>query len=495
MLAAALLIVLLLVIAIAVFVQRKYCMDVPLISEKELGAYTEGSSFDISQLTFNGEKAAVDQNRATVYISQSADKLSHSALLEGTLRHADPNCSLYFVRDGALENIPAAVRSSTPLTLILSDGISYQRVSVIITTLPVVNMEGEITHKNDDNRDVLTGNITLWAGFDPLLEQYSTKSSQLQWHVRGSSSSGQAKNPWKLSLKDENGENRDLDFLGLGADDDWILNSLTIDDTKIKEKLVMDLWNVNAEATDYNFKMSTGEYVEVVINGEYLGLFLLQRRLDAKYLGLSEEDVLLKSNTYGAPSAQELYEFVTPATNTDEIYSIMQRVYEGTDCSAYNLYNMIDTNLFLQLASAVDNFGSKNMYHVLKHTENGYEHFLLPWDTDLSFGLGWNDGYYYDYKAAMNVFNFRIETEGLKKAKPEYDQYASERWSELRQSLLSEANLLSYIDIFYGQLSESGAWIRDKSIWADRYGGEDTIDALKQFICERIAVMDEYYSE
>ena len=95
----------------------------------------------------------------------------------------------------------------------------------------------------------------------------------------------------------------------------------------------------------------------------------------------------------------------------------------------------------------------------------------------------------------MNVFNFRIETEGLKKAKPEYDQYASERWSELRQSLLSEANLLSYIDIFYGQLSESGAWIRDKSIWADRYGGEDTIDALKQFICERIAVMDEYYSE
>ena len=74
----------------------------------------------------------------------------------------------------------------------------------------------------------------------------------------------------------------------MGADDDWILNSLTMDDTRIREKLFMDLWNLNVEKTDYNFKMSTGEFVEVVMNGKYYGLCLLQRRLDAKYLELEK---------------------------------------------------------------------------------------------------------------------------------------------------------------------------------------------------------------
>ena len=58
-----------------------------------------------------------------------------------------------------------------------------------------------------------------------------------------------------------------MDFLGLEADDDWILNSLVIDDTRLREKTVMDLWNNGAANEEYNYKMSTGKYVELINDG------------------------------------------------------------------------------------------------------------------------------------------------------------------------------------------------------------------------------------
>ncbi len=486
-----------LVLAVGTFLlsERQYCMDVPLIPEGKLSQYTEVSTLDISQLRFNGEKIAADLAKNTIYISQAADILSHHSSLQGRLDSENTNHSLFFVRNSVLENVSSAVQSGTPLSLVVVDGSICQLVNVVITTLPVINIDGAVTHQDEEGRAVYSGFATIWSGFDPSTEAYSTISSDLQWHVRGSSASIQPKNPWKLSFKNESGENQNVELLGLGRDDDWILNSLTMDDTRIKEKLFMDLWNIIAAGTDYNYKMSSGEYVEAVINGKYTGVFLLQRRLDAKYLELSDEDVLLKVTNYQATSAKEAYEFVTPSVNTEEIYAIMQGVFEGRDPSSYNLYNVIDVNLMLQLASARDNFSLKNMYHVLKKTDDGYAHFLVPWDTDQSFGVVWKEGFAfcYDYQMSLGEFGVRMETPALQKTYPEYQQKAIERWNYLRQTTLAEEKILSYIDELYGQLSISGAFARDVSVWSNRYGEADTVSALKDFVRDRLAFVDEHY--
>lgn len=486
---------LLVVVGAAFWAEQQYCMGVPLISEEELQDYIELSVFDVSKLTLNGERAAADKSSGRIYISQSEEQLAHYSSLQGILASDDERISLYFVRNSALEDVAGSVESGTPLSLVAIGGEVCQRVDVVITTLPVLNMDGVITHKDEENRAVRTGHFTMWAGLDPSTEAYSTRSSTVEWHIRGNTTAGQEKPPWKLAFKNEKGENANLELLGLGRDDDWILNSLTMDDTRIREKLFMDLWNRIAAETDSDLKMSTGEYVEAVINGEYCGLFLLQRRLDGKYLELAEEDVLLKGTDYGMIRAQDAYEFVTPEVNTEEIYAIMQKVLYGTDCSNYNLQNMIDVNLMLQFASARDNFGLKNIYHALIKREDGYEHFLIPWDTDMSFGLIWiNDvGFGYDYGSIGDI-GFRAETNALRKVYPEYSEAAAERWFYLRQTILLEDQILADIDALCEQLNASGALARDIDLWGNRYRRMDTVEKMKRFVREKLEYLDKYHN-
>lgn len=478
--------------------RKNYCMGIGFISEEEAVIYDYWGKYDIENLTYNGQKVPFDKKSWTIYISQAPENTKNYYDLVGELKWNDPNSQMHFIKNEALENLEESVRNNVPLSLYVTNGKNCRIVSVVITTLSVVRMEGSVTHQNEDNRDVLTGNITLWTGKDPGTGKSNVQSSALEWHVRGHTTANKDKKPWKLSLKDENGENRHLDFLGMGADDDWILNSLTMDDTRMKEKLFMDYWNVLAAREAHMFKMSTGEYVEVVINDEYLGLFLLQRRVDAKYLELADDDVLLKAVNYGLTKAEDAYEFITDPVNEKQIYATMQKVLDQQDSSMYNLENMIDTNLMLQFASSIDNQGLKNIFHVLVNKGGTYEHYFVPWDTDQSLGVVWNHDtkdFDHDFENARTVRVLRKETNAMMKARPDYLKLEAERWTELRKSLLIEEDILAYIDAQYALLSNCGAFARDTKLWGDRYGGEDTVSTLKEFIGARLDYLDAYYKD
>ena len=488
--------VLVFVIGAFLLFEKQYCMEVPIVGEEKFLAYTNDLSIDITQLRFNNREIAADIAENTIYISQATDKISHYTAFQGKLDSKNPNYSLFFLKNVAMDDVSSAICGGAPLTLAIVCGDTYRFVDVIITTLPVINMSGEQTHLNEDGRAVFSGSATLWAGRSAPENAYFTTSSDLQWHIRGNSTALEPKNSWKLSFKDENGGNRDLDLLGLGKDDDWILNSLTMDDTRIREKLFMDLWNTITAETDHNYKMSSGGYVEVVLGGKYMGLFLLQRRLDAKYLELSDEDVLLKVTHYQPASVEEAYEFVTPTADPEKIYAMMQGVFDGTDVSRYNLDNIADTNLMLQMTCALDNVSFKNMYIVLNKNHDDYTVFFVPWDTDMSFGVVWKDGigFCYDYRLTMDVYPVRIETDSILRACPEYQETVSQNWKYLRKTVLTENKILAHIDELYHRLDASGALTRDISLWSNRYGEADTVDALRKYIRERLAVMDMMYS-
>jgi hypothetical protein len=284
--------------------------------------------------------------------------------------------------------------------------------------------------------------------------------------------------------------------MGMGADDDWILNCLTMDDTKIKEKLFMHYWNILAAKEKHMFKMSTGEFVELVVNGAYQGLFLLQRRVDAKYLELPDGDVLLKGVNYGLTKAEDAYEFITDPVNEKQIYATMQKVLDQKDSSMYNLENMIDTNLMLQFASSIDNQGLKNIYHVLVPKNGSYEHYFIPWDTDQSLGVVWNfdtKDFDHNFNESLQARAMRKETNAMMKANPNYEKLEAARWFELREQLLIEEDILAYIDETYGSIYDYGAYARDRALWGIRYDGEDTVATMKRFISKRLAYLDAYY--
>lgn len=486
------------VLGFGIYQERSNCMGIGLIREKDAVASKQAGNFDLEHLTFNGQKVAYDKNSNTVYISQSPDKLQSYYTLEGQLQWNDPKSEIWFIKDKNLMKLENAVENNDPLRLYISNGKHSQIVKVVITTLPVIRIDGEVDHKNEDDRYVYAGNLCMWTGKDPATGISSVKTSNLEWHVRGHTTSTKPKKPWKLSLKDENGENRNLEFLGMGSDDDWILNCLTMDDTKIKEKLFMDYWNTLAAKEDHMFKMSTGEYVEVVINEQYLGLFLMQRRIDAKYLELDDEDVLLKVVNYGLTKAEEAYEFITPPVNEKKIYATMQKVLDQKDSSMYNLDNMIDTNLMLQATSSIDNQGLKNMFHVLIPKGNAYEHYFVPWDTDQSLGVVWSHtkkDFDHNFLQSKQERVQRKETVAMAKLHPDYYQMEAVRWFELRQWLLVEEDMIRYVDETYGVLDNSGAFERDNKRWGIRYEDKDTISTLKRFIRARLEYLDEYYTD
>ena len=207
-----------------------------MVNEDILKNYTETTELDISQLLFEKEPVSLDWPRNQIYISQSFEVLNNYFTLQGTLEAEDPAYELFFLKTKDMNNIKEMVKNGVPLTLIIKCGISYQKVPVIITTLPIMYLKIEGTGEDSQGRNIMNGKLTLWNSADPVSESYQTATSFVERRMRGNSTRIYPKLAWKVNLRDENGQNSNVDFLGLGSDDDWILNPMSMDDTFVKEK-------------------------------------------------------------------------------------------------------------------------------------------------------------------------------------------------------------------------------------------------------------------
>lgn len=474
------------------FFGRQYCMGVPVIQEEELDGYTETEELDITCLTFEDREAALDLQSGTVYISQPQEKLAHFYTLHGKLDSSLSEYSLYFLHTPAMDDIPDSVRDGEGLTLAVVKGTSFRRVNVVLTTLPVMLLDIEATYEDEQERHIVAGELILWNGGGEEDEGYRTMESRAEWHLRGNSTKIYPKQSWKLNLKKSDGENHDLNLCGLGSDDDWILNPMSMDDTKIKEKLTQEVWNRMASDSGYNDKMSEGSYVELVINGAYQGLYLMQRRIDTKYLELDKNaDILMKGrNLWETESVYEAYEVISTPLNEEQTYSELEKALSAEGENRINTDNFTDVSLLLQLISGADNAGYKNMYYVLRRTDDGYELSFVPWDTDLSFGVTWG----YSYEESLNEMIERRELQTVRTLMPDIDTQMAERWESLRDSFYSEETLFTICESIMDDLLSSGALQRDQDRWGTLHGGADNWENLQKFIRERLELLDHYYS-
>ena len=362
----------------------------------------------------------------------------------------------------------------------------------------MLRIDGEAIAKNEKGKDICDGEICLWTPADPDTGRYSVKKSDAQWHVRGGFSATLLKTPFKVDLKDKNGENKSESLAGLGADDDWILNPMNLDDTKLKEKLFMGLWNRRAEQVDWNEKMSEGEYVEVVINQQYWGLFQLQRRIDGKFLALGREDILLKSGAdLSASTPETAYEIVWSSLTEAETFSLVEDFFQGTDGDLLNMDNFLDVNLFFQCASAMDNI-QKNIFYHLRTGEDGDQMYLIPWDPDMSWGTVWRaeaGGFVYDFEESRQNMTLRQEYGWMRKYHPDLDARMAERWFQLRGDLLTVETMTAILMEQQQILDASGARQRDTDQWGLYYEGQDSPENLCRSIEARLEWVDAYYSQ
>ena len=445
------------------------CMGVPVLTEAEQAELGEYVYQDVSRaLQYNGQRAAVDWSHSTVYIAQDIRKGTQMEDLLGTLRTTSPSLRLSFAPDEAFADLAAAVENGHIFKLNVAHGYNkYMQYDLIFTTLPVLRLEGEVIGKNEKGKDIVQGDMCLWTPMDAETNTYSVKSSNAVWHVRGGFSATLLKTPFKLNLKTKTGTGKNLSLVEMGADDDWILNPMNLDDTKLKEKLFSTLWNQRTDQVDWNQKMSSGEYVEVIINQEYWGLFQLQRRIDRKFLNLGSDEVLLKSGAELVPATiQEAYEIVHTGLTEEETYRLMQDFFDENDGELLNVDNFLDVNAFFQWASAVDN-KIKNIFFLLEKTDTGYQMSMLPWDTDMSWGTVWKaeaGGFAYDFEDSRQKDALRVEYEWMSDYHPDLDRQMAQRWFALREELLTVENMTAILEQEQQVLDCSGAQIRDTPV-------------------------------
>lgn len=213
-----------------------------------------------------------------------------------------------------------------PVDLIIYNDEIYYQTQIKFRNIPIINIT---TNDHLFVREYQGMQLQVFSPNPKDKERMLLTKLDTQLKVRGGTSFSFPKKQYKTSLThtDEDKKNK-FSLLGMDADEDYILDALWNDYSKIRTKLSFELWNqmssynVNYGQFDYD-----AEYVELYIDQEYNGLYLLKEFIDWKMLGVNKftdenTGIVLKGNGYAAWD-KELYE---QDKNTDFVLRIFNEV-------------------------------------------------------------------------------------------------------------------------------------------------------------------------
>ncbi|MBQ6803467.1 MAG: CotH kinase family protein [Clostridia bacterium] len=128
-----------------------------------------------------------------------------------------------------------------------------------------------------DGQDQISAQITIidQADVNNHPADLATLQSEMLINVRGRSSRAFDKSNYAIRLVDENGENNKLPLLGMDAHHEWALHGPYIDKTLIRNYM---WYNIAGEFMDYSPNV---RFCEVMLNGEYMGLYVMTETVTA----------------------------------------------------------------------------------------------------------------------------------------------------------------------------------------------------------------------
>lgn len=464
------------------------CLGLPILGA--MPAVHEGG--EAPQVLYQGLAAPLDESTRTLYLTVAAPEGCTPGDLSGKLAAKDSGISLAFAPDAAFSDLPAAIADGHVFRLLaLRGGAAEAEFSVVFTPLPVICMDTAYDSDYDDPYALHSGRIRVF-------ETGGAGDSQAGWHRRGMSTRLFKKGSWKLSVTNDFDRPRNFAIAGLGADDDWILNSMGMDDLKLREMLVTTLWNQMQRERGSALRMADCAYSEVILDGEYMGLYLLQRRVDTKYLGLEKSrDIVLKgSNIAGAKSALDAFTVKSAPMDSEKAAMLAQPLVDLSDVSNVDLDTWLDFDAFLLFGAMYDNRAIRNAYYLLSPEDGTYRISLLPWDTDISFGLGYvqkRGHVLLPLEEESLPLSHRREYDALSLLYPDLDARIAARWQSLRGGVLSDENVKHTLSAIRQALQNSGAYARDAALWEPRYHGEDAGERFDAFLDLRLQQVDAAY--
>ncbi len=487
-------------------------------AEELKGKLTKPLDMGKARLCFKGEELAYDQESRTFYLPVDMDCRDWEA---GGYSSAEADTKVLPLLDYTLLDKQEAVADGRafPFLAFQEQKSASLVVYVVFTGLPVVRLETDADLEVDT---VFAGSIVF---YEACGREDWTLYSAYQAHERGQTTRAYPKKGYRVELitvtPTGNVRKNSQGVLGMRDSDSWIFYAIYSDGTKIRDKFNIELWNqFGASDTPFDAHFGTHmEYVELVANGEYRGLYGILEPIDTSQLQISGQEYLYK-RTYGRELLPELFDEVPPEEYlTVSGMEIKGREGAGTRadwrcfqdftrmCAAgdeefkseaerlLDMDNMANLWIYLQALYAEDNI-YKNMFFAFKKEAFGYRLYLVPWDMDLSWGNVYVDSAeelyvmsapkraeeYLEWPFADRLLS--LDVGGLK-------ERIQSRYQELRKGVLSEGNMERLMEECIHQVQDSGAFRREALRWPKgRHDGD--YRSMENFMEERMETMDKW---
>ena len=403
--------------------------------------------------------------------------------------------------------------SNLPIIVINTDIDPNTKLPVKIPDDPRVLATMKVIKHPDGSRNYLS---------DSTNTAYLNYNGRINIEIRGSTSQNLPKKPYGLTtLKADNSTDNNVKLLDMPSEHDWILNSLAYDASLIRDYLSYNLFRQMG-----NYATRT-VYCEVVINNQYVGLYLLQEKIKADsnrvdIVKITPTDnifpnitggYITKSDktTGGDPIAWEMnsyynktqfiHELPKPTAVTLEqnayIYNQFHALETTTSAkntsysdgypSIIDVPSFVDFMLINELSSNVDGYQLSTYYH---KDRNGKLRAGPIWDFNLTFG---NDLFQYGLdRSKTDIWQFdNYDNVGPKFwndlfNESTYKCYLSKRWNQLTQpnQIFNHTNLVTYIDETLKYINE--AKDREHQKWKTLAKFDSEISAIKTFLSNRI---------
>ena len=229
----------------------------------------------------------------------------------------------------------------------------YKYTSIEYTNIPVMTIK-----TNSNKNDKSYGEMYL---YDSDKIHYNC-----EYHVRGGSSSLSEKKSYKLNIKNNKNKKTSIAMLGMKKDSDWVLNPLYSDSSYIREKIGLDIWNTLSD--EYNH---TAEYIELIIDGKYQGIYCLQEVIDLDTFDANKNKDMLVSikkwnydieernlynDKYSKENIVDEFEYEKGIRRIDLLRGLVDKVRgQSVENVEYDLRNNANYSVFINLIMGIDN--------------------------------------------------------------------------------------------------------------------------------------------
>lgn len=341
---------------------------------------------------------------------------------------------------------------------------------------------------------------------------------------RGAFSQYYPKKSYELSFWDDTvgAVSRDVALLGMRNDNKYNLQAMYNEplrfNGKVSNELWMDLHQPYYRAAEPDAKSGvTMQYVELLVNGQYQGVYALSERIDRKQLKLKKFNNGIVGELYKGSDGNSATTFTTlpPFNNNSDVwggfeykhpeeltdwtnlYNFVDFVENSDDNSFYgsiqqkfHLGNAVDYYLFLNLMRATDNTG-KNLY-IARYKKNE-PYFYVPWDMDGTFGtdfVGGNTGDVDDIlsNGLYNRFNQDCSAGGFRET-------LRTRWTALRGTILTEPAIMARFQANYDLLKANNVYEREHLVWYDFQANPQQLTYMSNWLRHRLSYLDGVFGQ